>query len=105
MQLSPIQVAKLLDVHPAPLIRTLSAVLAGRADDPTYTMTQADADAIAAHLDEQASAPLDEEFYAAIGESLAEARYQRGLEVNEACGVAKKLFGLSGLHTPEAWLD
>lgn len=107
MHVSIQQVANLLPGANNCLTKAIFSVIGEEIESPSRSLTQAEADAIAAHIDTQHTDASPESFLeiaSMVGGSPVEMSLDARRECDSAAQAAIQLFRLSGLRTPDAWL-
>lgn len=107
MQVSIKTLMSLITVRSDTLTKAAAEVLADKFDAADYSLTQADANAIAAVIDRMHDDnPLPEQWFAEMmGKTPAEIQFDTATENNQAGQHAMTMFKLAGLDTPSAWCE
>lgn len=107
MQVSIQQVVNLLPGSNNFLTKAIFSIIGEEIESPARSMTQAEADAIAANIDAQHTDASPESFAevaSMLGGSSVDMSLEARRECDSAAQAAIQLFKLSGLRTPDCWL-
>lgn len=107
MQLSIQQVANMLSGSNGCLTKAIFSVIGQSIESPEKSLSQAEANAIAVHIDAQ-HADASPESFREIASMIGGSPVDMSLDARRGCDAAAQaaiqLFNLSGLRTPDAWL-